>query len=381
MSGEPTNSKIGMQFQDIPGQSPVKTALIQASERNKMAHAQLFSSVEGGAGLALALAYSSHILCTNKAGGDSCGTCPSCLRVQKGIHPDVHYFFPKTSIKDSDYDKKLGGFIQSFRDFIQERPFGLLSDFALQAGYENKVLNISKEDSRRLIKTVSMKSVEGGAKIILIWMPEYFHPSAANAILKVLEEPPANTLFFLVTHTYESLMATITSRSLLFSIPPFSEEEVASYLQAKDLDGERASVFAKLAYGSIGEAEQLSSEADDLAYVEFRAWMLDCFNNKFADLTSRAEAFGKSDKLAQRSTLQFALNILRETLLTNEPRLTTRTGEEATFISNFGKRVSAENTQKMYEELNNAISNLERNANAKMAHFHLSSVFSEMFRK
>ncbi len=370
-----------MQFQDIPGQSAIKQALIQASERNKMAHAQLFSSVEGGAGLALALAYSAYILCSNKTDKDSCGTCPSCQRVQKGIHPDVHYFFPKTSVKESDYDKKLGGFMQSFRDFIQEHPFGLLSDFALHAGYENKVLNISKDDSKRLIKTVSMKSVEGGAKIILVWMPEYFNAASANAILKVLEEPPANTLFFLVTHAYETLMATITSRSLLFSVPPFSENEVDGYLQSKGLDPAGANVFAKLAYGSIGEAEQLSTEEDGLAYVEFRAWMLDCFNNKFADLTTRAEAFGKSDKLTQKSTLHFALNILRETLIADNPPLATREGEEATFIGNFGSRLSAQNKQRMYNELNKSISDLDRNANAKMTHFHLSTVFSQIFRK
>lgn len=369
-----------MQFQDIPGQSSVKTALLQASERNKIAHAQLFSSVEGGAGLAIALAYSSYVLCSNKIVDDSCGTCPNCVRVQKGIHPDVHYIFPKISVKDADYDKTLGGFMQSFRDFIQEYPFGLLSDFALLAGYENKGLNISKKDSKRLIKTVSMKPVEDGAKIILIWMPEYFHPSAANAILKVLEEPPPNTLFFLVTHAYESLMTTITSRSLLFSIPPFREKEIASYLQKKDVSADQANVFAKLANGSIGEAEQLTSEPEGLAYVEFRAWMLDCFNNKFAELTRRAESFGKSDKLKQKSSLQLAMSILRETLLKNEPKLTTRTGEEATFISNFGKKISEENTQKMYEELNDALSNIDRNANAKMTHFHLSTVFSEIFR-
>ena len=370
-----------MQFQDIPGQSTTKKALIQASERNKIAHAQLFSSVEGGAGLSLALAYASYLLCTDKTSEDSCGTCPSCVRAHKGIHPDVHYFFPRITIKKEEYDKKIGGFMQSFRDFIQESPFGLLGDFVLKAGYENKALNISKDDSKRLIKSVSMKSVEGGAKIILVWMPEYFHPAAANAILKVLEEPPANTMFFLVTHAYESLMATITSRSLLFSIPPFSDDEVAAHMEKNGHDATRAATFARMAYGSIGEAIQLSQDADDLAYIEFREWMLDCFNNKFADLTNRAEDFGKSGKLAQRSSLQFALNILRETIISGEEKLTTRSGDEAKFIANFGKKLSAPKKQKMYNELNEAVIHLDRNANAKMKHFHLSTVFSEMFRK
>lgn len=368
-----------MQFQDIPGQSVIKKTLVRAGEQNKMAHAQLFSSIEGGAALALALAYSSYVLCANRTPEDSCGICPSCVRGQKGIHPDVHYFFPKTSVKDADYDKKISDFIQSFRHFIQRHPFGLLNDFIFQAGYEDKVLSISKEDSKRLIRTVSMKSVEGGAKIILVWRPEYFHSSAANAILKVLEEPPANTLFFLVTHAYESLMTTIISRALLFSVPFFSTQEIASYLQKKGVEAARSDTLARRAHGSIGVAEQLGTEVSEFAYVEFREWMLECFKGKFLLLLNRSEAFGKSEKFVQRNLLQYALNIVRETLVVKNEKLTTREGDEAVFIGNFGAKLTAKNKQTMYEEFNTAILNLERNANAKMVHFHLSTIFCPLF--
>lgn len=371
-----------MKFSEIPGQAVLKAALIKSVVNNKMAHAQLFSGKDGGATLPMALAYSQFILCSNRTEDDSCGTCPNCVRIQKGIHPDVHYFFPKISVsKDGEYEKKLPEFLESFRSFIQASPFGLFSSFTQKAGFENKNVLISKEDSRRLIKNVSMKSVEGNAKIILIWLPEYFHPTAANAILKVLEEPPANTVYLLVTNAYESLLATITSRTLLFTVPPFDDSEISDYLQEKGTPVERANQLAKLASGSLGEALDLEGDEDNLAYEEFRQWMLDCLGNKFSSLAERSESFAKSGKLAQRSSLQFALNILRETMVSDTTELATREGSEAAFISKFDEFLTPEAKAKMYEELNKSLVHLERNANAKMAHFHLSSTFSRLLVK
>ncbi|MEQ9232285.1 MAG: DNA polymerase III subunit delta [Cyclobacteriaceae bacterium] len=368
-----------MTFAEIPGLEELKTGLTQAVLKNKMAHAQLFSGIDGGAALPISLAYAQFILCANRTLNDSCGTCPNCIRVQKGIHPDLHYFFPKPSVsKESEFEKKLPEFMKSFRAFIQENPYGLFGEFSMQAGFENKNVLITKEESRRLIKTVSMKSVEGGAKIILIWLPEYFHPAAANAILKVLEEPPANTIYLLATNAYESLLATITSRVLLYSVPPFSDESVEKVLVENGAEPAKARQLAKLSYGSIGEAMQLNADDDHLAYEEFRQWMLECLGNKFGSLVERSEVFGKSGRLAQRTSMQFALNVLREALVSGESELLKRSGAEAEFISKFEKFLSPEAKMKMYEELNKAIIHLDRNANAKMVHFHLSTHFSQL---
>ena len=206
-----------MKFSDIPEQTDLKQALVDAVSTNHLAHAQLFYGKDGGAALPLALAYSQYIMCSNKVDGDSCGTCPNCVRVAKGIHPDIHYFFPKVSVTEREYEKQLPAILQSFRDFISQKAFGLLSTFLADSGFQDKTVLISKDDSRRLIRNVSMKSVEGGTKVILIWLPEFFHPTAANAILKVLEEPPPDTVYLLVTNAYENLLATIKSRVLLFN--------------------------------------------------------------------------------------------------------------------------------------------------------------------
>ena len=367
-----------MRFQEIPGQEDLKAAMLQAIQRNKLAHAQLYASNEGGAALPIALAYVAYMFCNNRTETDSCGTCPNCVRVQKGIHPDFHFFFPKITVKDSETDKKLAEFMQSFRQFIQEKPYGLINDFTQMAGFESKNILISKDDSRRLIRTVSMKSVEGGPKVILIWLPEFFNSTAANAILKVLEEPPANTTYLLVTHSYHSLLATITSRALLFNVPPIGDEDIAAYLEAKGMDPEKTLAFAKLAHGSIGQAMQMSTETEGLAYQEFQQWMRECLNNQFGELITRAERFGQADKLAQRSNLEFALDILREALVSDEPKLNNRSGQEAEFMRKFNNFLTLDRKQTLYQELNEALINLDRNANSKMVHFHLSTTFAKL---
>jgi DNA polymerase-3 subunit delta' len=367
-----------MKFQDIPGQDDLKTAMLQAISRNKLAHAQLYAGNEGGAALPLVLAYVSYMFCDSRTETDSCGTCSSCVRIQKGIHPDFHFFFPKITVKDSESDKMLAEFMKSFRLFIQEKPFGLINDFTQLAGFESKNILISKDDSRRLIRTVSMKSVEGGPKVILIWLPEFFNSTAANAILKVLEEPPANTTYLMVTHSYHSLLATITSRALLFNVPPLSDEEIATWLEAKGMDADKTARLSKLAHGSIGQAMQVSTETEGLAYQEFQQWMRECLNNQFGELITRAEKFGQSDKLAQRSNLEFALDILREALVSGEPKLNNRVGQEAEFMRKFNNFLTLDRKQALYQELNEALINLDRNANAKMVNFHLSTTFAKL---
>lgn len=370
-----------MRFQDIPGLTDLKSALVQAVQRNHLAHAQLFAGHEGGAALPLALAYAAYILCQNRTETDSCGTCANCTRVHKGVHPDLHFFFPKITVKESDYDKKLAEFVKGFREFIQETPFGLINDFTHKAGFDNKGMLISKEDSRRMIRTVSMKPVEGGAKIMLIWLPEYFNPTSANAILKVLEEPPANTIYLMVSYAHHSLLATITSRVLLFSVPPFSEGEIAAYLIARGIEEGKAATLSKISHGSIGEALHLSAETDEIAYRDFQEWMRMCLRGEFSALMRRAEEFGKSGKLAQRSALQFAMDILREALVSEEPKLNNRTGEEAEFMRKFNGFLTLDRKKKLYEELNEALLNLDRNANARMVHFHLSTAFSQLLSR
>lgn len=369
-----------MKFADIPELEELKHALVDAVVKNHLAHAQLFYGKDGGAALPIALAYAQYILCINKTTEDSCGTCPNCVRVAKGIHPDVHYFFPKITIKEKEYDKQLPIILQAFRDFMAQKPFGLLSNFVADAGFQDKTILISKDDSRRLIRNVSMKSVEGASKIILIWLPEYFNPAAANAILKALEEPPAETVYLLVTNAYENLLPTITSRVLLFSVPPISAEGIQDYVIEQGQSESDSRNFALLGQGSIGAAMEVSQSTEAHVHEEFQQWMRDCLGNRFGALMDRAETFGKSGRLAQRTFLEFSISVLRDSLISVEDSLLLRSGPEAQFVQKFNSFTSLDGKQRMYQELNKALNYLERNANPKMTHFHLSTEFSQLLR-
>ena len=177
-----------MQFSLIPGLVDLKRALIQASKNNHIAHAQLFSGEEGGAALPIALAFATYLLCENKTSEDSCDECPNCQKMKKYIHPDVHFFFPSPSSESTSKTKKEEERHKQsrlWRDFLIEHPFGILDEWIERLSAENKQNQISKYDALQIIKTVSMKSFEGGFKILFIWYPEFMHLSAANAILKV----------------------------------------------------------------------------------------------------------------------------------------------------------------------------------------------------
>lgn len=364
-----------MQFADIPGLHELKHQLVNAFQRGKVAHGQLFAGNEGTATLPMAIAYVSYLFCENKTEEDSCGTCPNCQRIQKAIHPDVHWYFPKISASDSGkYEKVLGEALPAWRSFVAETPYGGLEDWANTYGQENKNLQLSRQDSRQVLKNVSMRSVEGGYKVLIIWGAEFMHPSAANALLKVLEEPPANTIFLLISFSYDTLLRTITSRTQLVTVPPNSQEELESYfLEKNDFGEQKVKHLAKLSQGKIGVARRLLHEDQNVSYIHFRDWMLSCWNRDLTQLVRSSEEFSKSGKSNQRSFLVYAISLIRNALL----QLAGNAGnsvsqEEEGFVQKFASRLGQEKLEFMYNSLNDSINHLDRNANPRITHLNLS---------
>ncbi|MFT6866953.1 MAG: DNA polymerase-3 subunit delta' [Cyclobacteriaceae bacterium] len=374
-----------MQFAEIPGLLEIKKSLISSFEQNHIAHAQLFNGVEGGGALPMALAFSTFLLCENKQPDDSCGTCPNCQKMKKHIHPDVHYFFPKLTFSTSSENEKHHAETQkNWREFAAKKPFSGLGAWVSLNGFSNKNMLITKEESRRIIRTVSMKSFEGDFKILLIWCPEYMHPSAANGILKVLEEPPTQTIYLLVTYAYESLLPTIKSRVQLFSIPPLSYGEIQKYLEDNaSADPVKAKQISRMAGGSIGKAMHELESVGEVAYQSFQSWMRLCLSRDFASLAQLSEEYFKSSKPDQRNTLEFGLTLVRESILSKAggDNFIVREGDEKAFIVKFGAAVTLEALEQMYLDLSEALRNLARNANAKITFMSLSLSISEGISK
>ena len=374
-----------MQFAEIPGLDEIKKSLIASYEKNHIAHAQLFNSVEGGGALPLALAFSTFLLCSNKKEDDSCSQCPNCQKMSKLIHPDVHHFFPKlTFSKSSDIEKHHADTQKNWREFAGKTPFGTLPSWVALNGFDNKNMLINREESRRITKTVSMKSFEGDFKILLIWCPEYMNATSANGILKALEEPPTQTIYILMSHSYESLLPTIKSRVQLFNIPPHTDIEIQDYLvQNHGADLANARQVSKMSGGSLGKAMLELDSVGEVAYQSFQSWMRLCLSRDYTALIKMSEDFSKSSKPDQRSRLQFGLTLVREAILSQsgDESLISREGAEKEFIVKFGSAIPLEGLEGVYIKLSETLGYLARNASPKITFMSLSLSISEYLAK
>ncbi|WP_456459746.1 DNA polymerase III subunit [Reichenbachiella sp.] len=365
-----------MRFADIPGLSAAKEQLIHAIKSNHVAHAQLFYGQEGSANLALALAYATYINCKNPTDSDSCGTCDSCTKMDKLVHPDLQFVFPVSSTKSvTGKNVVSSSYLKEWRAFLSTNKYGNLVDWSEHYGAENKQANISKEESRNIIKSLTLKSFEAEYKVMIIWLPEYMNVSAANGILKILEEPAEKTLFLLVTCEYERLLTTILSRCQLFKVPAFSDEEIKNYLiESKGIEAGKAKKIAALAEGSLQAAVENIDSTEDDAHVMFRDWMRQCWVKDFTSLNSTNDSFSKLSKTGQKLFLQYALNMMRqavvsEYLVDEKEKLN---DSEKDFAVKFGKALTTQKLEKISEEFSKAHYHLERNANVKILFLDLS---------
>ena len=378
-----------MQFAEIPGLPETKEKLVNAVKYNHLAHALLFHGPEGSANLTLALALATFLYCENRTETDSCGTCPACQRMKRLVMPDLNFAFPviakqKEDDKDDDEDEK-GDVLTNWRKFVTAQPYGNVHDFIYFNGFEKKQLNISKGAARKMIQALSLMSFEGGYKIMLIWAPEFLHPSAANALLKIIEEPPAKTLFMLVTSQADQLLTTILSRTQKVLVRAFSDEEIRSHLVKSGLcDSKAAAQIAMLADGDLREAYRMIDQVEDKQVAQIRDWFRLCASKNLKEIFEEADRFHKVDKEAQKSLLLTGLNVAREILLKNFDldHLLRTTEEDRRFIDNISKKVLTEDhVIKLYESFNQAHYHLERNGNAKMIFTDLSMDILVMMSK
>jgi len=376
-----------MQFADIPGLPETKENLVNAVKNNHLAHALLFHGPEGSANLAMALALCTYLYCENRDEKDSCGTCASCQRMSRLVIPDLSFAFPTiTKVKEDDKEEdEKADVLTSWRKFATEQPYGNVHDFIYFNNFEKKQLNISKGAARKIIQALSLMSFEGGYKIMMIWAPEYLHPAAANALLKILEEPQPKTLFILVTGHADQLLTTILSRTQKVTIRGFSDEEVKSHLIAKGLcDEASADQIAMLADGNLREAYRLVDRVEDLQVKKIREWFLSCYKADFKRIFGLADDFHKSDKEAQKSLVLTGLNVLREILLKNAglDELLRTHDEDRDFVNKIsGKVLKEEHVGKLYGDFNMAHYHLERNGNAKFIFTDLSMNVTKLMAK
>ena len=372
-----------MKFIDISGFEKEKNFLINAENKNHVAHAQLFFGSEGSPNLSLALAFISFLNCNNKVNNDSCGECPSCKKIDKMIHPDVHFIFPVAPTTKINKNVISDLFIKEWRNFILDDPYQNVNDWFNFYGFENKSPNISKDESRNLIKKLTLKPFESENKIVLIWLQEYLHLYTSNALLKILEDPPPKTFFFLITNDYNRLLKTILSRVQMFKIRNFSDEELKKeILKKEDIAENELSKLILISDGNLNQAKKIinSSNEDFLSF--FKIWMRNCYSNDYAKIQLDLEWFNNQTKINKKAFLIYSLNLIRESFVIKiNSSLSRIVDEESEFIKNFSQSLNEEKTEKIILELNDSIRFLERNANPKIIFLDLSIEIANAFNE
>ncbi len=375
-----------MRFKDIHGLETTKSLLRSAVKSNHVAHAQLFAGMPGSPALSMALAYATFLNCENPTQEDACGECSSCSKNQKFVHPDVHFIFPVSGTKNVlAKDAKSQLFLKEWRSFLLTTPYGNLQDWSEIYGGEGKQALISTKEKITIINNLSLKAFEGKFKIMIIWHPELMHKNAANGILKVLEEPPDNSLFLLVSEQPDTLLTTIISRTQRLNIPSFTDQELSEVLtSAHGVASDRAKQLTHLADGSLRTALYLSAQVETDNFNFFKQWMRPCHQRKMGELVDQAEEFAKLNKTAQNTFLKYGLSILREALVsisTTQDKLFRVEGDEKTFASSFGKAISTNQFEHLSHLISDASYHIERNANSKLLFMNLSINISKVFIK
>ena len=379
-----------MYFKEILGQEKLKKLLMQSIRESTVPHAQLFFGPKGSANLALALAFAQYVACKNKQQDDACGTCTSCVKHLKFVHPDLHFVFPVATTSNVKTKPLSKNFLSEWRSLLHENPYFSLFDWLKHIGVENKQGLISVEESVHVLKDLSLKPYESETRIMLIWMPEKMNIQAANKLLKIIEEPPQKTLFLLVAKSTENMLATILSRTQLLKVPRHSDQEVFNFLKNRGVKQAKAKMISNLVDGNLNEALQLVGQEEDSEQnvLNFVQWMRLCFSalqvKDIDKLVQWSEMMAKAGRENQKSFLMFVSNVMRDALLKNygvEKMMKMNVSGHNFTMEKFAPFIHAENCMEIISELNMAQLHIERNANPKILFLDTSFKIARLLHK
>lgn len=368
-----------MQFKDIIGHQGFIKQWIGAVERGRTPHAQMLIGGKGAGQLPLALAMAQYLSCPNKANGDSCGTCWSCRQFQKLQHPDLHLVFPILALKSKhiEYCKDV---MPQFIQEVNTNPYLTLQEWVSSMG-ENKVASIYAREGDEIIKMVNVRPFMKGYKIILIWHPEAMQMECANKVLKVIEEPPKDTLFILVTEDVNQVLGTIVSRSQLLYLPPIEQEALISEAsQRYPLTTQQLLPLAKKAHGSWSEMQKQIEHYDHYKHHDtlFFAMMRAGYAMNLSQIRAWVEEFSTFSRPEQSEFLQAAQALLREGFISRSglTEINYMNSAEATFMggaasgngnkSGFSAFVKESNIEALLTEFALAEAQILQNVNSRI---------------
>ncbi len=364
-----------MKFADIPFHNDIKARLREIADSGHIPHAILLEGPAGSAKFALARAFAQYLHCPERHDGDSCGRCPSCRQHETHQHIDTLYSFPYVK-KTSGGNTICDDYRAEFSSFIDEEPWMDFDKWPTRLSDSNTQAQIFVDEAAELMRRVAFTSYSAKHKIVLMWLPERLKEEAANKMLKIVEEPFANTIFVMTSDNSQEILPTIYSRVQRIKVRCYDKNEVAEFLRSRAVDAETAQQIAAIAGGSLNQAlKLLASKGDDDQYLEwFIQLMRLAYQRDIAALKAWSTTVAGEKREALIRFLEYCCRMLRENFILNlhNPSLNEMTGPESAFSSKFSRFVNERNVLRIFDEFTTAIRDIRANVNAKIVMFDLS---------
>nr|WP_299214597.1 DNA polymerase III subunit delta' [uncultured Allomuricauda sp.] len=371
-----------MLFKDVLGLEHIKKHLVTTANSGRVAHAQLFIGPEGSGTLPMALAYAQYLLCGNIEGENDGENIACNAKCNSLIHPDLHFVFPVSNSDKVKSHAVSDHYIQDWRQFVNEQPYGNLFDWYRLIGIEKKQGQIGVDEAQDVVKKLSLKSYEGGYKIVVIWMAEKMNISAANKLLKLIEEPPEKTVLILIAEEEEQIINTILSRCQILHFPPLAQSDISAELIKRGANENEGLSIAHEAHGNFNKAlDLLNKDSEDLVFERwFVQWVRSAFKakgNKAAiqELILWSDEVAKTGREVQKQFLSYCLTMMRQALLLNykaDSLVYAKMHLEGFDLKKFAPFVHENNILDIVGELEKAIFHVERNGNSKIIFTDLS---------
>ncbi|MBN1927660.1 MAG: DNA polymerase III subunit delta' [Prolixibacteraceae bacterium] len=373
-----------MQFSEVIGQNAIKKKLVDGVKESRISHAQLFAGPSGVGKLPMALAYAQYINCKNPSETDSCGECPSCKKFKKLIHPDLHFVFPV--VKTSKFKEPVSdNFIDKWRELVLKSPYFNLPMWYGAIDVANAQGSIFVHESSEIIRKLNLKTFEAEYKIMIVWMAERMNVQCANKLLKIIEEPPPNTLFILITESEEELLPTIRSRVQLVKFTGIENSALASAVKdIPDSEGKDINGLVHLARGSYLRARDLifSDEEINFHFNHFTNIMRLAYKRDWMALFDWVDEISGIGREKQKNFLSYSMKMLRENFIKNlnQPQIVFLDEQEKKFSDNFSPFINERNIQIFFDEFEKAYRDISQNGNPRIIFLDLSLKIVKMIR-
>ncbi len=371
-----------MLFKNVLGLEHIKNHLLTTAETGRVAHAQLFVGPEGSGVLPMAIAYAQYLLCGNTCSENDGGNTVCNTKCNSLTHPDLHFAFPVSNSDKVKSHAVSDHYLEEWRQFVKEQPYGNLFDWYRHIGIEKKQGQIGVDEAQDMVKKLSLKSYEGGYKVLIVWMAEKMNTSAANKLLKLIEEPPNKTILLLLAEDEEQIINTIRSRCQILNFPPLTEQVITDTLLLRGVSQTEALTIALEANGNFNKAlDLLNKDSEDLVFERwFVQWVRSAFKAKgnkgaIQELILWSEEVAKTGREVQKKFLNYCLTMMRQALLLNykaNELVHAKVHMEGFDLNKFAPFVHENNILDIVEELEEAIFHVERNGNSKLIFTDLS---------